>query len=192
MSWLRGMLADRRILLSLVSNDLRARYLTNYLGFLWVLIQPCATTLILWFVFQFGFKAAPHGDFPFVLWLVCGLVPWFFTVEALNSGCTAVKENSFLVKKIVFKVSLLPLVNHLGCTRSRVLCVHSPAVVRHLWLRTEPLLVAGWLLHRMPVHVVARDCLDYQFGGDLLSRSESIGEHGHTVRFLADPGVLGH
>lgn len=110
MSWLRGMLSDRRILLSLISNDLRARYLTNYLGFLWVFIQPCATTLILWFVFQFGFKAAPHGDFPFVLWLVCGLVPWFFTVEALNSGCTAVKENSFLVKKIVFKVSLLPLV----------------------------------------------------------------------------------
>ncbi|SDT37216.1 ABC transporter permease [Pseudomonas granadensis] len=110
MSWLRAMLADRRILVSLISNDLRARYLTNYLGFLWVFIQPCATTLILWFVFQFGFKAAPHGDFPFVLWLVCGLVPWFFTVEALNSGCTAVKENSFLVKKIVFKVSLLPLV----------------------------------------------------------------------------------
>lgn len=110
MSWLKGVLEDRRILLSLVANDLRARYLTNYLGFLWVFIQPCATTLILWFVFQFGFKVAPHGDFPFVLWLVCGLVPWFFTVEALNSGCTAVKENSFLVKKIVFKVSLLPLV----------------------------------------------------------------------------------
>jgi lipopolysaccharide transport system permease protein/teichoic acid transport system permease protein len=61
-------------------------------------------------VFQFGFKSAPHNDFPFVLWLVCGLVPWFFIVEALNSGCSAVKENSFLVKKIVFKVSLLPLV----------------------------------------------------------------------------------
>lgn len=101
---------DRRVLLNLISNDLRARYLTNYLGILWVFIQPVATTVILWFVFQFGFKAAPHNDFPFVLWLVCGLVPWFFIVEALNSGCSSVKENSFLVKKIVFRVSLLPLV----------------------------------------------------------------------------------
>lgn len=41
MSWLKGMLADRRILLSLVSSDLRARYLTNCLGFL-VFIQPSA------------------------------------------------------------------------------------------------------------------------------------------------------
>ncbi len=101
---------DRKVLLSLIVNDLRARYLTNYLGVIWVFIQPVATTIILWFVFQFGFKATPHNDFPFVLWLVCGLVPWFFIVESLNSGCSSVRENSFLVKKIVFRVSLLPLV----------------------------------------------------------------------------------
>ncbi|WLG83408.1 ABC transporter permease [Pseudomonas cucumis] len=110
MRMFREFARDRRVLLSLIANDLRARYLTNYLGVLWVFIQPVATTVILWFVFQFGFKAAAQNDFPFVLWLVCGLVPWFFIVEALNSGCSSVKENSFLVKKIVFRVSLLPLV----------------------------------------------------------------------------------
>lgn len=98
------------ILLSLIINDLKARYLTNYLGFLWVLIQPCATALILWFVFEYGFKAPPHQDYPFILWLACGLIPWFYIAESLNTGCHAVKDNGFLVKKIVFNVSLLPIV----------------------------------------------------------------------------------
>ena len=106
----RELARNHRVLLSLILNDLRTRYLTNYLGILWVFIQPVATTLILYFVFQFGFKAPAHTSFPFVLWLVCGLVPWFFIVESLNSGCASVKEYSFLVKKIVFEVSLLPLV----------------------------------------------------------------------------------
>ena len=37
-------------------------------------------------------------------------MPWFFIVEALNSGCSSIRENSYLVKKIVFNVSLLPVV----------------------------------------------------------------------------------
>lgn len=110
MNFIIGLLQDRRILFSLISNDLKSRYLTNYLGFLWAFIQPCATALILWVVFEFGFRAAPQSNVPFILWLICGLIPWFFIVEGLSSGCSAIRENSFLVKKIVFKVSLLPVV----------------------------------------------------------------------------------
>lgn len=110
MNFIISLLKDRRILINLISNDIKSRYLTNYLGFLWAFIQPCATALTLWLVFTFGFKAAPQSDVPFVLWLICGLVPWFFIVEGLTSGCSSITDNSFLVKKIVFKVSLLPVV----------------------------------------------------------------------------------
>lgn len=110
MNFIISVLKDRRLLLNLISNDIKSRYLTNYLGFLWAFIQPCATALTLWVVFEFGFRAAPQSDVPFVLWLICGLVPWFFIAEALASGCSAIRDNSFLVKKIVFKVSLLPVV----------------------------------------------------------------------------------
>ncbi|WP_434341237.1 ABC transporter permease [Motilimonas cestriensis] len=110
MNFILSIYKDRRILFNLVSNDLKSRYLTNYLGFLWAFIQPCATALTLWLVFEFGFKAAPQSDVPFILWLICGLIPWFFIVEGLSTGCSAIRDNSFLVKKIVFKVSLLPVV----------------------------------------------------------------------------------
>jgi hypothetical protein len=49
-------------------------------------------------------------DHPFVLWLICGLVPWFFFSEALGSGTNALTEYSYLVKKVVFKIDILPIV----------------------------------------------------------------------------------
>ena len=106
----RDIFINKQLLLNLVKNDFKSRYLNNYLGILWAFIQPSITMLIFWFVFQVGLKSAPTENVPFVLWLVAGMVPWFFITEALGSGTNAVLENSFLVKKIVFRVSLLPIV----------------------------------------------------------------------------------
>lgn len=100
----------RRLLKDLVKNDFKSRYLNSYLGVLWAFIQPSVTVVILWFVFQVGFKSAPMQEMPFVLWLIAGIVPWFFLSEALSSSTNAVLDNTFLVKKIVFRVSLLPMV----------------------------------------------------------------------------------
>ena len=108
--FLRDIYQNRRLLKDLVKNDFKSRYLNNYLGILWAFIQPTISVLIFWFVFQVGFKAAPVQDVPFILWLVAGMIPWFFLSEALPSATNAILDNSFLVKKIVFRVSLLPIV----------------------------------------------------------------------------------
>jgi lipopolysaccharide transport system permease protein/teichoic acid transport system permease protein len=101
---------SKRLLLDLIKNDFRSRYLNNYLGVFWAFIQPSITILIFWFVFQVGFKSAPVQDTPFVLWLIAGMIPWFFFAEALGSATNAILDNGFLVKNIVFRVSLLPIV----------------------------------------------------------------------------------
>jgi lipopolysaccharide transport system permease protein/teichoic acid transport system permease protein len=108
--FLRDIIRNRRLLIDLIKNDFKSRYLQNYLGVLWAFIQPTITILIFWFVFQVGFKSAPVQDTPFVLWLIAGMIPWFFLTEALGSATNAILDNSFLVKKIVFRVSLLPIV----------------------------------------------------------------------------------
>jgi len=58
-----------------------------------------------------GFKAQPVDDFPFILWIIAGMFPWFFFAEGLSNGTSSIVANSFLVKKIVFRVSLLPIVS---------------------------------------------------------------------------------
>jgi lipopolysaccharide transport system permease protein/teichoic acid transport system permease protein len=82
----------------------------NYLGILWAFVQPTVMIAIFWFVFQVGFKSMPVDNFPFILWLMAGMVPWFFFAESLQSATQSVLSNSFLVKKVVFRVSLLPII----------------------------------------------------------------------------------
>ncbi len=110
MKSIKSILGGSRILAPLVKNDFKQRYLGSYLGILWAFIQPTITVFIFWFVFQVGFKVQPINDVPFVLWLIAGMFPWFFFADSVASATNAVLENSYLVKQIVFRVELLPLI----------------------------------------------------------------------------------
>lgn len=101
---------NRKLLLQMTRRDFRQRYLGSYLGILWAFIQPTVTVLIFWFVFQVGFKSQPVDNVPFILWLVCGMFPWFFISDSILSATNSVIESSYLVKKIVFRVEILPIV----------------------------------------------------------------------------------
>ena len=112
--FLKSIFQNRTLLWSLTKNDFKQRYLGNLLGVAWAFIQPTATVLIFWFVFQVGFKSQPVDDFPFILWLLAGMFPWFFFAEALSNGTNSIIANAFLVKKVVFRISLLPIISLLS------------------------------------------------------------------------------
>ena len=106
---------NRKLLWNLSKNDFKTKFAGSYLGIIWAFIQPIVTVVVYWFVFEKGLKAGGINtragiDVPFVLWLVAGLVPWFFFQDALNGGTNALIEYSYLVKKVVFKISILPIV----------------------------------------------------------------------------------
>ncbi len=107
---IRDIFTNRNLLWQMTRRDFKQRYVSSYLGILWAFIQPTVTVFIFWFVFQIGFKSMPVNNFPFILWLVCGMFPWFFLSESILSATHSVIESSFLVKKIVFRVELLPIV----------------------------------------------------------------------------------
>ncbi len=108
--FLLGLYENRSLIFQLTRREFKTRYLGSYFGLLWAFIQPAITILIFWFVFDVGFKSAPIDNFPFILWLITGMVPWFFFAESLGGATGAVVENSYLVKKIVFRVSTLPII----------------------------------------------------------------------------------
>lgn len=103
-------LGKQRFLIDLAKRDIRSRYLGSYLGVFWAFFLPVVQVLIFWFVFQVGFKSMPVDNFPFILWLAAAMVPWFFISDGIMGGTNAIVDNSFLVKKIVFRVSLLPII----------------------------------------------------------------------------------
>lgn len=108
--FLRDIFRNKKLLIDLAKNDFKSRYINNYLGILWAFVQPATMIAIFWFVFQVGFKSMPVDNFPFVLWLMSGMIPWFFFAESLQTATQSILSNSFLVKKVVFRVSLLPMI----------------------------------------------------------------------------------
>ena len=101
---------SRRLILSLAVNDFKTKYAGSYFGIVWAFVQPVCTILVFWFVFQVGFRSTDIGNVPFIIWFIAGLIPWFFFSDAWNNATNCLIEYSYLVKKVVFKVHILPLV----------------------------------------------------------------------------------
>lgn len=106
---------DRRLLLSLSKQDFKRRFAGSYFGTLWGFVNPLLTITVYWLVFQFGFRTGDVGEIPFVLWFMCAIVPWLFFSEAFSAASNSFLEYSYLVKKVVFNINILPLVKIVSC-----------------------------------------------------------------------------
>ena len=114
LSFLRELLRNRHIMAELTKNDFRKKYLGSSLGIIWAFIHPTIYIMIVWFVFQVGFNSQPMDNFPFVLWMLAGIIPWFFFSECLGGASNIIIENAFLVKKVAFSTEILPLIKILS------------------------------------------------------------------------------
>lgn len=106
---------NKNMIVEFSKNDFKVKYAGSYLGVVWAFIQPIITILVYWFVFQVGFRSGSVVEgYPFILWLISGLVPWFFFVEALSSGTNCLLDYHYLVKKVVFPIHTLPMIRILS------------------------------------------------------------------------------
>ena len=104
-----------KLVFNLAKNDFKSRFAGSYFGVVWAFVNPVVTVLLYWFVFT---KALPTPalrtksglNAPYVLWLIAGLVPWFYFSEAWSMGTNCLYEYSYLVKKVVFNIRSLPVV----------------------------------------------------------------------------------
>ena len=111
----REIITSRQLVFRLAKNDFKTKFAGSYLGIIWAFVQPIVTVFVYWFVFQkalnVGTQSTKAGiDAPYVLWLIAGLVPWFYFSDFLSNGTTVLLEYSYLVKKVVFNISILPVV----------------------------------------------------------------------------------
>lgn len=108
---------NRHLIWKLAKNDFKKRYAGSYLGAVWAMAQPVVTVVMYYIVFDKIFPTQRQsGEVPFVLFLTAGLVPWFYFSEALNNGTNALLEYNYLVKKVVFKISILPIIKIIAAT----------------------------------------------------------------------------
>lgn len=112
---------NRHLIWKLAKNDFKKRYAGSYLGAVWAMAQPVVTVAMYYIVFDkiMGNTSTPLREgveVPFVLFLTAGLVPWFYFSEALTSAMVSLLEYNYLVKKVVFKISILPIIKIIAAT----------------------------------------------------------------------------
>ncbi|MGN0167168.1 MAG: ABC transporter permease [Acetatifactor sp.] len=110
---------NRHLIWKLAKNDFKKRYAGSYMGAVWAMVQPVVTVAMYYIVFdKIMGNTVSRGEegIPFVLFLTAGLVPWFYFSEALNNGTNALLEYNYLVKKVVFKISILPIIKIIAAT----------------------------------------------------------------------------
>ena len=106
-----GEIYDRRKqIYDLTKRDFADRYTGSFLGMLWAFLEPLAMMGIMWAVFSLGLKVRPSGDVPFVAYLFTGMVAYNFFSETVSSSAGVIRSYSFLVKKVKFRVAILPIV----------------------------------------------------------------------------------
>jgi ABC-type polysaccharide/polyol phosphate export permease len=108
MQLLQKIVRYRSVIWALALRDLESRYAGTMGGVLWAIVHPLAIVVIFYFVFAVGFRAQGPANTPFILWFVCGLVPWFFFNETLTAISKSITRNAHLVKKTIFSTETLP------------------------------------------------------------------------------------
>jgi len=93
---------------TLAWRDFRVRYAQTTVGFLWAIIQPLVTLIILNLVFG-RFAEVDTGDTPHILFTIAGLSIWtYFSFVMTNSGSSIIQSQG-MIKKIYFPRLVVPL-----------------------------------------------------------------------------------
>lgn len=145
-----------RMILSLAKSDFKKRFVGSYFGILWMFIQPLATVMVYTLIFQVGFKSVPPvPGVPYVLWLIPGIIPWFYFQDSLLQGTGVLYEYNFLVKKVVFNVAMLPAVKLVSVLLSHICFIVIMFVV--------------FIVARVPINIKCLMIIYFSFALSILS-----------------------
>jgi lipopolysaccharide transport system permease protein len=104
---LRELWRFRELVFFLALRDVKVRYKQTALGVAWVLLQPLLAMGI--FSIIFDQRGLSTGGLPYPLFVVSGLVPWFYFSNATSGASGSIVGNTQLISKVYFPRLAIPL-----------------------------------------------------------------------------------
>jgi lipopolysaccharide transport system permease protein len=104
---LRELWRFRELVYFLALRDVKVRYKQTALGVAWVLLQPLLAMGI--FSIIFGQRGLTTSGVPYPLFVISGLVPWFYFSNATSGASGSVVGNTQLISKVYFPRLAIPL-----------------------------------------------------------------------------------
>lgn len=108
------------MILKLAVTNMTKQTIRTTLGVWWVYVHD-----ILYFTVYVIFRILMAGNgqvenMHSVVYLMTGLVPWFFMNEVLNTGSNAIKMNKGIIQSIKFPISIFPTIEVLAIFFKRI------------------------------------------------------------------------
>ena len=103
---MRELFRYRDLIKALVARDLKVRYRRSAIGFLWTMLHPLMTMLVLTFVFSHLFRADIEN---FPVYALSGIVFWNFFSQAIVASMNSLRGNAALLTKLPVPKAVFPI-----------------------------------------------------------------------------------
>lgn len=137
----------------LSARDLRVRYATSMLGYLWSVLDPLVMSAIYWFVFTVVFKRTV-GEEPYIVFLLTALLPWVWFNTSVSDFTRAFRKDSRLVRSTAIPRSIW--VNRIVLSKGIEFLFSLPVLALFAITAGAPV---GWGLLWFPLAVVMQTVL---------------------------------
>jgi ABC-type polysaccharide/polyol phosphate export permease len=98
----------RFVLYNLIGTNLKARYRRSVFGFLWSLLNPLFTMIILTVVFSSIYKSSFSE---LGLYIMSGILPWIMISNTMMNGCSSLVGAEGYLKKVYLPKQIFPMAN---------------------------------------------------------------------------------
>ena len=116
MEFIKDLFKNRKMALKLGKNDFRNRFASTSLGAIWGFVSPFVFMLTYVIVFQYIMKTGSSGNDPYIVWFLPGMSMWMFLNDSIMNASNSIRAYSYLVKKVVFPVDIIPIISLVSST----------------------------------------------------------------------------
>ena len=114
MEFFKTLWKNKNLIWKLGKSDFKNRFASTSLGSIWGFLQPFVFMMMYVFVFQFIFQTPGENGAPYIVWFLPGMAIWQCLNDSIMSASNSIRNYSYLVKKVVFPVDIIPIISIIG------------------------------------------------------------------------------
>ncbi len=112
--FIKQLYLNKDTIYDLTRRDFTSKYIKNYFGLTWAVLDPLAFIVVLYFVFGMRFGDRETLGVPFIIYLLTGYTAFDFISKILNQACDNIRSYSYMITKVNFRLAILPIVKLLS------------------------------------------------------------------------------
>jgi lipopolysaccharide transport system permease protein len=174
----------RELLWMLAWRDFRVRYAQTFLGFVWAILEPLATAVLLSLVFNKVANASTLGIEP-ILFGMTGMICWNYFSNVVSQGNTSLILAQNMIKKIYFPRMIIPLSKAIAALPDLLITIIFTTIL--LIFSESRILVTSWIF---PLHIILTILTAASLGICFSALNIRFRDFKHVVPFLIRMGMF--